>query len=102
MGLIFRKRKNFYMIVSSTIGRNKKCEDSLIRRCIPQDEVQDVLRRCHSLDVGGHFGALKIASKVLQSGFWWPTLFKDAREFVLKCDRCQRIGNLTRKHEICL
>ena len=65
----------------------KRCADGLIRRCIPQNEAQDVLRHCHSLDVGGHFGATKMASKVLQSGFWWPTLFKDAREFVLTCDR---------------
>ena len=57
----------------------KRCGDGLIKRCIPQDEVQDVLRHCHSLDIGRHFGALKTASKVLHSGFWWPTLFKDAR-----------------------
>ena len=52
------------------------------------------------MDVCGNFGASKIVSKVLQSGFWWPTLFKDAREFVLKYDRCQKIGNLSRKHEM--
>ena len=28
------------------------------------------------------------------------TLFKDAREFVITCDRCQRMGNITRKHEM--
>ena len=58
------------------------------------------MRHCHSLDVGGHFGATKRASKVLQSGFWWPTLFKDAKEFVLICDRCQRMGNISWKHEM--
>ena len=78
----------------------KRCVDGLIQRCIPQNEAQDILRHCHSLDVGGHFGATKMAFKVLQSSFWWPTLFKDAREFVLTCDRCQRMGNITRKHEM--
>ena len=72
----------------------------LIKRCVLQDEVQDVLRHCYSLDVGRHFGASKTAYNVLQSSFWWPTLFKDAREFVFKCDRCQRMGNLSRKHEM--
>ena len=43
----------------------KRCADGLIRRCIPQDEVQEVLKHCHSLEVGGHFGASKTASKVL-------------------------------------
>ena len=54
----------------------KRCADSLIRRCIPQNEAQDVLRHCHSLDVGGHFGVTKMASKVLQYGFWWPLYLK--------------------------
>ena len=45
-------------------------------------------------------GASKTTSKVFQVGFWWPTLFKDAREFVLTCDRCQRIGNISKKHEM--
>ena len=66
----------------------KRCADNLIHRCIPQNEAKDILRHCHSLDVGGHFGATKMASKVLQSSFWWPTLFKDAREFFITCDRC--------------
>ena len=78
----------------------KRCGDGLTRRCIPQDKVQDVLRHCHSLDVGGHFGASKTASQVLQFGFWWPILFKNARDFMLICDRFQRIGNLSRKHKM--
>ena len=52
------------------------------------------------MDVGGHFGASKTVSKVLQSGFWWPTLFKDARKYVLTCDRCQRTGNISKKQEM--
>ena len=37
---------------------------------------------------------------VLKSDFWWPTLFRDVREFVLTCDRCQRMGNILKKHEM--
>ncbi|KAL5571209.1 hypothetical protein UlMin_020806 [Ulmus minor] len=40
------------------------------------------------------------AAKVLQSGFHWPTLFKDAYKFVANCDRCQRVGNISRKNEM--
>ena len=42
----------------------------------------------------------RTAHKVLQSSFYCPTLFKDARKFVLSCDECQRIGNISRRHEI--
>ena len=48
----------------------KRCAAGLIRRCIPQEEVQDVLRHFHSLDISGHFGAIKTTSKALQSSFW--------------------------------
>ena len=41
-----------------------------------------------------------ITHKVLQSGFYWPTLFKDARKFVLSFEECQRIGNISRCQEM--
>ena len=46
------------------------------------------------------FGATKTAAKVLQSGFYWPTLFKDIYSFVVSCDRCQRTGNTSRKNDM--
>ncbi|CAL9024839.1 unnamed protein product, partial [Prunus brigantina] len=38
--------------------------------------------------------------KVLQSGFFWPTLFKDAYVFCASCDRCQRMGNLHARNQM--
>ena len=55
---------------------------------------------CHSLECGGHFSSTKTAAKVLQSGFYWPTLFQDARGFVLQCDKCQKTGNISRRNEM--
>ena len=73
-GLDYRQRKKFLHDSKFYYWEEpllyKRYADSLIRRCIPQDEVQDVLRHCHSLNIGGHFGALKTISKVLQSMFW--------------------------------
>ncbi|WP_139158387.1 integrase, partial [Enterobacter cloacae complex sp. GF14B] len=40
--------------------------------------------------VGGNFSGELTARKVLQSGYWWPTLFKDASLFAKGCDECQR------------
>ena len=62
--------------------------------------MESILQHCHSREVGRHFGATKTAAKVLQSGFHWPTLFKDAYNFVANCDRCQRVGNISRKNEM--
>ena len=59
----------------------KYCSDQMIRRCVPENEFQSILTFCHSLACGGHFSRKKIVAKVLQSRFYWPTLFKDAHKF---------------------
>ena len=66
---------------------------------MPEDEMHNILDHCHILPCGGHFGGQRTAAKVLQSGFYWPSLFKDAHQFVSTCDKCQRMGNISRKDE---
>ena len=58
------------------------------------------MEKCHASPYGGHFTGDKIAQKILQSGFYWPTLFKDFFEWVKHCDACQRMGNLSRRNEM--
>ncbi|XP_012854384.1 PREDICTED: uncharacterized protein LOC105973888 [Erythranthe guttata] len=74
--------------------------DRVIRRCVPETEVREILTHCHSSPCGGHHGESRTAAKVLQSGFFWPTLFRDSNEFVKRCDRCQRTGNLSNKSQM--
>nr|GEV55750.1 reverse transcriptase domain-containing protein [Tanacetum cinerariifolium] len=40
---------------------------------------------------GGHYGAKYTAKNVFDSGFYWPSIYKDAFELVKRCDSCQRI-----------
>ena len=47
----------------------------------------------------GHFGGNRTDGKVLQSGFYWPTLFKDAHQFVSTYDKCQRMGSISKQDE---
>ena len=58
-----------------------------------------ILNHCHTLTCGGHFGGQRTAAKVLQSGFYWQNLFKDAHQFVSTCDKCQRMGSISKKDE---
>ncbi|XP_020250927.1 uncharacterized protein LOC109828314 [Asparagus officinalis] len=78
----------------------KRCVDGMFRRCIPEDEVASILHHCHSSSYGGHASTSKTVAKVLQSGFYWPSLFRDARQFVISCDSCQRTGNISERHEM--
>ncbi|XP_058003967.1 uncharacterized protein LOC131180630 [Hevea brasiliensis] len=48
----------------------KRCNDGLIRQCIPKEDIESILQHCHSSPYGGHFGTIKIAAKILQAGFY--------------------------------
>ncbi|KAL4297419.1 hypothetical protein GQ457_12G013240 [Hibiscus cannabinus] len=80
----------------------KQCADQLLRRCVPEEEQKDILFHCHTSTCGGHFGGARTTAKVLQSGFYWPTLFKDAHNYYKACNRCQRTGNIFRRNEMSL
>ena len=71
----------------------------MIRRCVLEEEIESILAHYHALACGGHFGGNKTAAKVLQSGFHWPTLFKDAHHFVSTYDKCQRMGSISKRDE---
>ena len=72
----------------------------MIRRCVPNEEKEGILHHCHGLECGGHFSTDRTVAKMLQSGFFWPTMFKDTRQFIQRCDRCQRTGNISKRDEM--
>ncbi|GJU80429.1 reverse transcriptase domain-containing protein [Tanacetum coccineum] len=51
-----------------------------------RQEAVDILTACHSGLTGGHYGANYTAKKVFDSGFYWPTIYKDAHDLVTRCD----------------
>nr|GFA75951.1 reverse transcriptase domain-containing protein [Tanacetum cinerariifolium] len=78
----------------------RTCPDQIIRRCVAGKEAIDILNACHSGPTGGHYGANYTAKKVFDSGFYWPTIYKDAFELVKRCDSCQRQGKISQKDEM--
>ena len=78
----------------------KRGVDGLIRRCVPENEQEEVLKACHASEYGGHFSGDRTAAKILQSGLYWPTMFKSAQEFVRHCDKCQRTGNISKRNQM--
>ncbi|GKB02371.1 reverse transcriptase domain-containing protein [Tanacetum coccineum] len=78
----------------------KICADQVIRRCVLGQEAFDILKACHSGPTGGHYGANYTAKKIFDSGFYWPTIYKDAHDFVTRCDICQRQGKISQRDEM--
>ncbi|GJT07874.1 reverse transcriptase domain-containing protein [Tanacetum coccineum] len=95
----FEKRKRFFSQVKTYFWEEpyafKLCADNIMRRCVARSETLEILAHCHSGPTGGHHSANVTAKKVYESGFYWPSVFKDANEYVRRCDACQRSGNIS-------
>nr|GFA32531.1 reverse transcriptase domain-containing protein [Tanacetum cinerariifolium] len=70
--------------------RFRTCADQIIRRCVAGLEAINILKACHNGLIGGYYGASYTTKKVFDSGFYWPSIYKDAFELVKCCDSCQR------------
>ena len=67
---------------------------------MPEEEQYEIFRKCHLAQYGGHFSCRRTTQKILQCGFYWPTLFKGSFEWVRGCDICQKLGNINKRHEM--
>nr|GFA70778.1 reverse transcriptase domain-containing protein [Tanacetum cinerariifolium] len=70
------------------------------QRCVYGQEAVDILKACHSGPTGDHHGPNYTARKVFDSGFYWPTIYRDAQNLVKNCDVCQRQGKISQRDEM--
>ena len=66
-------------------------------KCLRTDEAQEALKEVHEGICGQHLGGRALAHKITRLGFYWPELLKDAKDYVKKCDRCQRHAPIVRQ-----
>ena len=71
------------------------CSDGLLRRCVPAAEGTRIIEKCHATPYGGHYGVFRTQAKIWRSGFFWPTMYEDTKDFVRRCRRCQMHGGIT-------
>ncbi|RDX70245.1 Retrovirus-related Pol polyprotein from transposon 17.6, partial [Mucuna pruriens] len=75
--------------------------DKVIHRCILDTKINSILQYCHAALGGGHYGSTRPARKVLDCGFYWPTIFRDAYQLASTCEKCQKAGMaITKRHEM--
>eukprot|EP00253_Pinus_taeda_P011333 PITA_11333 len=95
-GKIMRKSTPFTWIRGNMF---KLGPDQILRHCVREEEVFDILLTCHDGPCGSHFAAKRTAFKILQADYYWPTLHQDVRRYISQCDRCQRMGKPTPRDE---
>ncbi|XP_065671909.1 retrovirus-related Pol polyprotein from transposon 412 isoform X2 [Hydra vulgaris] len=50
--------------------------------------------------LGGHVGRDKTIWKLIDSGYWWPNMNKDIRNYVATCVSCQKSNSKMKKHQV--
>jgi len=56
--------------------------------------VSTILQKLHGGIQWGHFSSNIIMQKIMDVGYWWPTMNRDVHEYCRTCDQCQRTSNL--------
>ncbi|XP_058185805.1 uncharacterized protein LOC131303029 [Rhododendron vialii] len=72
----------------------------LIRWILLLQEFDITIKDKKGLDSNPLFSVRKTAAKIQQCCFYWPTLNRDAYAFCKSCDRCQKLGSVTRRNEM--
>ncbi|GJY96410.1 reverse transcriptase domain-containing protein [Tanacetum coccineum] len=103
-GMTYQQKKFFFSNIKHYFWEEpylfKVCSDGMIRRCISELETQTILDQCHHGPTGRHYGPNTIAKKVLDSGFYWPTIIKEAHTQIHLYEACQKTGNVLKRDEM--
>ena len=81
-------------ICGTTLISIESVSDGLLRKCVPLEEATKIIEICHSAEYGGHYRTFRTHAKIWQSGFFWPSMYEDTKDFIRRCTRCQKHGNI--------
>ncbi|GKC64210.1 reverse transcriptase domain-containing protein [Tanacetum coccineum] len=103
-GMTYQQKNKFFSDLKNYFWEDpylfKVCSDGMIRRCVSEPKTCTILDQCHHRPTGGHYGQNTTAKKVLESGFYWPTIIKEAHTLVRLCEACQKIRNISKHDEM--
>ena len=66
-------------------------------RCLSPEEADYVMREVHEGIYRNHSGSRSLVHKLIQDGYYWPTMQKDVQTYVKAYDKCQRFSNVIRQ-----
>ncbi|GJS04342.1 reverse transcriptase domain-containing protein [Tanacetum coccineum] len=89
-GMTYQQKNKFFSDLKHYFWEEpylfKVCSDGMSRRCIFGPETRTILDQCHHGPTGGQYGPNITAKKVIDSGFYYPTIIKEAHTLVRLCE----------------
>src|SRR3954454_16636756 len=91
---IKRQSKN-YIIKFDILYKIKTITPERLLRVITVNELDALLYMAHNDPLGGHLSTDSVFDKI-RTQYYWPQMYESIREYVQKCDSCQRRGKYKR------
>nr|GEV40357.1 reverse transcriptase domain-containing protein [Tanacetum cinerariifolium] len=83
----FRLKARQYELMEGVIYRRSFLTPWL--RCVGPLQEGYVMREIHEGSCSMHVGPRSVVAKAIRLGYHWPTMHKDARDMIRKCNDCQ-------------
>ncbi|CAL9011308.1 unnamed protein product [Prunus brigantina] len=87
-----KKTMKRYFVDGSTLYQKGFNGEPL--KCLGESEARQAMQEIHAGECREHQGMKKLHRQLLSIGYYWPTMKKDAHDFVKKCHTCQIHANL--------
>ncbi|KAJ0443499.1 putative nucleotidyltransferase, Ribonuclease H [Helianthus annuus] len=58
-------------------------------RCVGPEQSKYLVKEVHEGICGAHFGARSVVAKLMNLGYFWPSMHRETVEQLKKCDACQ-------------
>ncbi|XP_072056286.1 uncharacterized protein [Arachis hypogaea] len=85
---IFRRKASFYTTVAGELYRRGFSHPLL--KCLRKNKANEVMTEVQEDVCGNHIGGRVLAAKIIQTGYYWPTMKRDCIVKVKPCDNCQK------------
>ena len=85
-----RKASRFWLSEGLKLYKRSFSEPYLL--CVHPDATEVILEELHEGICGSRTGGRSLSHRAITQGYWWPSMQKEAHEYVKKCDQCQRFA----------
>ncbi|GJU81705.1 reverse transcriptase domain-containing protein [Tanacetum coccineum] len=86
-GRVVRHKSKRYGVINGILYKKSFLGPWL--RCVGPLQANYVLREIHKGSCSMHAGTRSVVTKALRTGYYWPTMHKDARKIIRACKDCQ-------------
>ncbi|XP_074300057.1 uncharacterized protein LOC141631260 [Silene latifolia] len=83
----FKIKASTYSIINNTLFKRSQTGPYL--RYLEPHEAKQVLQEIHDRYCGNHKGGRSLTSKILKTGYYWPTLRADCLDYCAQCEAFQ-------------